>query len=131
VLASALGGTPTPDTGDLRADLLTGIGTIVEGLTSPGLDHLLIPLVADLGSDPGLRERFFTEVFHARRATTEATLRSAIARGEVRPDIDMTFVLDALAAPAYFRQLYGHAPVDRLLVEQTVDMVLAAIRAEH
>ena len=128
VLANALGVTPIPDTGDLRADLLAGIGTVVEGLTAPGLDHVLIPFVADLRADPELRERFLTEVFHARRATTEATLRAAIARGEVRADIDMTFVLDALAAPAYFRQLFGHAPVDLLLVEQTVDMVLAAIR---
>jgi hypothetical protein len=32
-----------------------------------------------------------------------------------------------VAAPAFFRQLYGHAPVDRRLVEQIVDLVLAAI----
>jgi AcrR family transcriptional regulator len=131
VLASALGVTPTPDTGDLRTDLLTGIGTVVDGLTAPGLGHVLVPFVADLRAHPELREQFLTEVFHARRATTEATLRAAIERGEVRTDIDMTFVLDALAAPAYFRQLFGHAPVDRLLVEQTVDLVLAAIRTER
>ncbi|HWN36429.1 MAG TPA: TetR-like C-terminal domain-containing protein [Pseudonocardia sp.] len=74
-----------------------------------------------------MRDAFFDTIFHARRATTEATLRAAMARGEVRQDLDLEFVLDVLAAPAYFRQLFGHAPVDRRLVEQTVDLVLAAI----
>ncbi|HEY1972258.1 MAG TPA: TetR/AcrR family transcriptional regulator [Pseudonocardia sp.] len=127
VLAGALGITPTPDTGDLRADLIAGIGTVADGLTTPGLGHVLIPFIADLAADPALREQFFTSVFHARRATTEATLRAAIDRGEVRPDIDMVFVLDALAAPMYFRRLFEHAPVDHALVEQTVDLVLASI----
>ncbi|WP_245606969.1 TetR/AcrR family transcriptional regulator [Pseudonocardia spinosispora] len=128
VLAASLGVVPTPDTGDLRRDLLTGIGTIAEGLTTPTLDHVLVPFVADLAAHPELREQFFERIFHARRSTTEATLRAAIARGEVREDIDMVFVLDALAAPLYFRQLFGHAPLDARLVEQTVDLVLAAIR---
>ena len=121
------GGRPVPDTGDLRADLLTGIGTVAAGLGDPVLGRVLIPFVADLGAHPELREAFFDQVFHVRRATTGATLRAAMARGEVRDDVDLEFLLDVLAAPAYFRQLYGHAPVDRRLVEQTVDLVLAAI----
>jgi hypothetical protein len=39
----------------------------------------------------------------------------------------MDFVLDALAAPIYFRALFRHGPLDRKLVEETVDLVLAAI----
>ena len=127
VLAASLGVAPTPDTGDLRADLLTGIGTVAAGLGDPVLGRVLIPFVADLGAHPELREAFFDQVFHVRRATTGATLRAAMARGEVRDDVDLEFLLDVLAAPAYFRQLYGHAPVDRRLIEQTVDLVLAAI----
>jgi AcrR family transcriptional regulator len=127
VLAASLGVAPTPDTGDLRADLLTGIGTVAAGLGEPVLGRVLIPFVADLGAHPELREAFFGQIFHVRRATTGATLRAAMARGEVRDDVDLEFLLDVLAAPAYFRQLFGHAPVDRRLVEQTVDLVLAAI----
>jgi hypothetical protein len=131
VLASALGVTPTPDTGDLRTDLLTGIGTVVEGLTGPDLGHVLVPFVADLQAHPTLRDQFFTEIFDARRASTESTLRVAIERGEVGPDIGMTFVLDVLVAPAYFRRLFGHAPLDRRLIEQAVDLLLAAIRTDR
>ena len=39
----------------------------------------------------------------------------------------MEFVLDALAAPIYFRALFQHGPVDQALVESTVDLVLAGI----
>lgn len=74
-----------------------------------------------------LQTQFFDRVFHPRRATTRATLQHAIDRGEVRPDIDMEFVLDALAAPIYFRALFQHAAVDRQLFESTVDLVLAGI----
>lgn len=129
VLAAAMGLSPTPDTGDLRADLLAGIGTVLHGLTEGTLGHVLIPFAADLGGHPELRGEFFRRVFDARRASTEQRLRTAIAAGEVRPDIDMPFVLDALAAPFYFRRLFGHAPLDRALLERTVDLVLAGIRA--
>ncbi|GAA0898370.1 TetR/AcrR family transcriptional regulator [Pseudonocardia zijingensis] len=131
VLAGALGVAPTPDTGDLRTDLIAGIGTVADGLTAPALGHVLIPFIADLHAQPELRERFFNEVFHARRASTEAALRTGIERGEVKADIDMTFVLDALAAPLYFRRLFGHEPLDRALVERTVDFVLAAIGTDR
>jgi AcrR family transcriptional regulator len=126
-IASAIGVIPTPDTSDLRADLVTGIATIAAAFTDRALGHVLLPVVADLPANHDLQTQFFDRVFHPRRATTRATLQHAIDRGEVRPDIDMEFVLDALAAPIYFRALFQHAAVDQDLVESTVDLVLAGI----
>jgi AcrR family transcriptional regulator len=130
-IASVLGTTPTPDTGDLRRDLIAGITTVANGFNHPVLGHVLLPLVADLGASPELRDEFLTRVFHQRRATTRTTIQHAIDRGEVDPEIDMDFVLDALAAPTYFRALYQHAPVDASLVENTVDLVLAGIQTHR
>lgn len=124
-LAEGLGLRPTPDTGDLRADLVAGMTTIVDSLAGTTLGRALPALVADLADDPELAERFRERVFHSRRATTAATLRSAADRGEIRADFDMDFVLDALAAPLYFRVLFGHLPLTRALAEQCVDAVLA------
>ncbi|MGY3555035.1 hypothetical protein ACVWY6_003242 [Williamsia sp. R60] len=42
----------------------------------------------------------------------------------------MEFVLDALAAPLYYRILFRHLPVDAALAIQTVDSVLAALTVQ-
>jgi AcrR family transcriptional regulator len=126
-IASAVGVTPTPDSGDLRADLVAGIATIAAGFADPALGHVLLPVIADLPADPALRSQFFDRIFHPRRDTTRTTLEHAIERGAVKPDIDMEFVLDALAAPIYFRALFGHAVLDQALIDATVDLVLAGI----
>lgn len=127
VLAETIGANPTPDTGNLRRDLVKGIDTIRSALTDKGFGVLLPALVADLDNDNDLRTAFLGDVFIARRDSTEKMLRSAMERGEVRADVDMQFILDTLAAPLYFRALFQHAPIDRRLVEQTVDSVLAGI----
>lgn len=126
-IASTIGVTPTPNTGDLRADLISGIATIAAGFADPALGHVLLPVIADLPGDPGLRTRFFDRVFRPRRDTTRTTLEHAIERGLVKPDVDMEFVLDALAAPIYFRALFQHAALDQKLIDETVDLVLAGI----
>ncbi len=130
-ITSTIGVAPTPDSGDLRADLVTGIATVAAAFTESTLGHVLLPVIADLPANQSLQTQFFDRVFHPRRATTRVTLQHAIDRGEVRPDIDMDFVLDALAAPIYFRALFQHAPIDHGLVESTVDLVLAGIRTRE
>ena len=51
-IASTIGVTPTPDTGDLRADLVTGIATIAAAFIDSALGHVLLPVVADLPGQP-------------------------------------------------------------------------------
>jgi AcrR family transcriptional regulator len=126
-IASTIGVTPTPGTGDLRADLIAGVATIAAGFADPALGHVLLPVIADLPADPGLRTQFLQRVFRPRRDTTRATLEHAIERSLVKPTIDMEFVLDALAAPIYFRALFQHAALDQKLIDDTVDLVLAGI----
>jgi len=128
-VASALGDEPTPDTGDLRADLLTGVGTLVEAFTATNVSRVLPALVADLARQPDLLQDFLDSVFQPRRASTARRLRAAAERGDIRPDFDMEFVLDALAAPVYYRALFGHGSVTPELTEQSVDLVLASLRS--
>ncbi|MER7795234.1 TetR/AcrR family transcriptional regulator [Streptomyces sp. NPDC097640] len=126
-VGATLGQEPTPDTGDLRADLITGITTLVDAFTGTMVGQVLPALVADLAHHPRLREDFLASVFHPRRDSTARRLRTAADRGEIRPDFDLEFVLDALAAPVYYRTLFGHAPVSRDVAEQSVDLVLASL----
>nr|WP_237535521.1 TetR-like C-terminal domain-containing protein [Streptomyces sp. SID3343] len=128
-VATLLGTTPTTDTGDLRADLVAGISTLVTAFETTVLGRVLPALVADLAGDPALRDTFLEDVFHTRRRSTEVVLRRAAERGEI-PELDdtaMQFTLDALAAPVYYRALFRHTPLDHALVTDSVDLVLAGL----
>jgi AcrR family transcriptional regulator len=127
VVAGLLGLRPTPDTGDLRADLTRAMRDLVIALRDTSLHRVLPALVADLAGDERLRAHFLATVFEPRRQTTATALRSAIARGEVDPGIDVDFVLDSVAAPIYYRALFGHLPLTDELAEQSVAAVLSAI----
>ncbi|MFE4503091.1 TetR/AcrR family transcriptional regulator [Rhodococcus sp. NPDC056743] len=127
VVAGQIGIHPTPDTGDLRADLIAGITTVVVGLRDTVVGSVLPALVADLAADPELACAFRESFFEPRRNSTAAVLESARARGEIRADFDLDFVLDALAAPVYYRALFRHLPLDVYLAEQAVDAVLLAL----
>ncbi|MGC0362609.1 AcrR family transcriptional regulator [Rhodococcus sp. 27YEA15] len=127
VVVANVGASPTPDTGDLRADLIAGITTLVVGLGETTVGRILPAMVADLAADPELAKKFHAVFFQPRRDSTAAVLESARRRGEIRVDFDLEFVLDALAAPVYYRALFGHLPIDNVLAEQSVDSVLAAL----
>jgi AcrR family transcriptional regulator len=127
VVAGQIGIHPTPDTGDLRADLIAGITTVVVGLRDTVVGSVLPALVADLAADQELAGAFRESFFEPRRNSTAAVLESARARGEIRADFDLDFVLDALAAPVYYRALFRHLPLDVHLAEQAVDAVLLAL----
>ncbi len=119
---------PIADTGDLRADLVTGLGEIVETLADPPFREAVRGVLSGFATDPDLRARWFEAVLLPRRASTARAIRAAIERGQVRADADVEQVLDALAGPLYYRGLFAHGPLDRAFVEATVDGVLEALR---
>ncbi|MFE7802954.1 TetR/AcrR family transcriptional regulator [Nocardia sp. NPDC057440] len=127
VVADLLGLHPTPDTGDLRADLTIALRNLVAALRDTSLHHVLPALVADLANDQALREHFLATVFEPRRHTTAIALASAIRRGEIDQNLDMDFVLDAIAAPIYYRALFGHLPLTDTLADQSVAAVLRIV----
>lgn len=116
------------DTGDLRDDLVAGLGQIVETLADPPFREAVRGVLSGFAADPDLRARWFEAVLLPRRASTGRALQAAIDRGELRADLDLEQVLDALAGPLYYRGLFAHGPLDRAFVEATVDGVLAAHR---
>jgi hypothetical protein len=56
-------------------------------------------------------------------------LERAIARGELRADLDPDVVLDQIYGAVYFRVLIGHRPLDPTLAGDLVHNVLDGIRA--
>ena len=126
-LITVMGTSPTPDTGCLRCDLVTGIGGLAESLASTPVTAALPGLVADLAGDPELRDRFTRDYFDARRSTTRTVLERALGTGELDPSTDVELVLDLLAAPLYYRALFAHEPIAAETAEKIVDTLLTGL----
>lgn len=122
-LVSTMGATPAPDTGALRGDLEVAVETLRRAFSGP-LRQALPGLVADMANDRELAQAVRRQVLAPRRGSMRNALKRARARGEALPALDAELLLDMLAAPFYFRTLFGHAPIDRRLAQHVVEYVL-------
>jgi AcrR family transcriptional regulator len=111
---------PTPDTGSVRDDLHAVVRAVVAYVKSPagraGLQVAALPL-------DDFREA--REAFWAGRLDALCpVVGRGIARGELRPDTDARLLLEALVAPLHGRLLLTGEPIDEMLAERLVDLVL-------
>ncbi len=125
-IVNTMGASPATDTGALRGDLGAAVDTLRRAFTGP-LRHALPGLVADMANDPQLAHAVRHEVLAPRRKSMRSALNRARLRGEARTALDDELVLDFLAAPFYFRALFGHAPIDRRMARNIVEYVLQIV----
>jgi AcrR family transcriptional regulator len=125
-LVTTMGASPAPDTGVLRRDLTAAVATLERAFSGP-LRQAFPGLVADMAHDPQLAKAVRRQVLAPRRKSMRAALARARRRGEAHPTTDLELLLDLLAAPFYFRTLFGHGRVDRRLTRDVVDCVLKIV----
>jgi AcrR family transcriptional regulator len=116
-----------PDTGDVAGDLKQIVNAVVRLQTQTVAGPAFVGLVAEAQINPHTRDAFLAEFAHRRREITRAVLRRAAKRGEIRRDVDIDLVIDALGGATTFRLLQGHAPLSRRFAEALVELVLKGI----
>jgi AcrR family transcriptional regulator len=79
-VVSEMGASPAADTGALRGDLETAVGTLLRAFAGP-LKQALPGLVADMAHDAELAEAIRKEVLAARRHSMREAFVRAVARG--------------------------------------------------
>jgi AcrR family transcriptional regulator len=115
---------PTPDTGSVRGDLLAVVRAVIAYVTTQtGLAALHVASLT-IEEHHDARQAFWAGRLEALRPVVER----AIARGELRPDIDAALLLETLIAPLHGRLLLTGEPVDEQLGERIVDLVLDGAR---
>jgi AcrR family transcriptional regulator len=116
---------PVPDTGTLRGDLEQIYGQMV-ALHHLGAGRVQLALAAELPFDDELaatyRERFVTE----RRARLQSVLQRAIARGEVRADLDLEVATDLGVGVIQHRAMVTAMRLDDEVVASLVDLLVRA-----
>ncbi|MFJ1617261.1 TetR/AcrR family transcriptional regulator [Streptomyces sp. NPDC088251] len=91
----------------------------------------LASLLADCGADPQCRETFMASLFDPPRIAVGQVLDAAIARGDLRDDVNRDLLLDLLASLVHYRALFGHAVTSDDEVEQAVHTLLHGVAVDY
>jgi AcrR family transcriptional regulator len=112
------------DSGDLASDLTDQIRLLIDAFRGRA-GEIMAELIGQAQADPALADTLRSHWVEPRRTATAAVLERAVARGDVRSDIDIPVVMDQLYAPVYYRLMLGHEPLDDglavVLVRTTLD----------
>lgn len=129
-LATRLGTLEPPDSGCTLCDLNEGINVFIAAFRSIRPD-VLGPLLAECTPDPELHRAFMATLFEPPRCAVASMLDNAVARGDLRADLDRDLVLDMLGSLVHYRALFGHAPTSEAEVERAVEALLRGIATDY
>jgi AcrR family transcriptional regulator len=119
---------PDPDTGSLRGDYLAIVAFNLEHV--PPKAALLMPrLMSESADDPELFKVMREVLVDPRRKLFKVVLRRAIARGELREDIDGDDVTDLLIGPLIYEILITGADMAKVskIPERILDLALEGL----
>jgi hypothetical protein len=82
-------------------------------------------LLGDAANDPELHAIFREHLVEPRRDQMRTVLKRAVARGEIRDDVDLELMIDLFAGPAVYRLLIsGGDPSTMFSVGDQLDALL-------
>ncbi|RVX46395.1 TetR family transcriptional regulator [Nonomuraea polychroma] len=113
-----------PDTGDVRADLITQLGAFVRWLKDEGAEKPVSELVGAAQMDESLAHAWSESYALPRRELARQRLRIAQRQGQLREDADLDVIVDQLWGACYHRLLVLRVPFDESIVERLVDHAL-------
>ncbi len=115
-----------PHTQSAVADVTAQMLALAEAYR--GVTGRLIRELIGLGqSDPEALRSFSEGYLIPRRAATKDVLRRGIASGEIRPDVDLETLVDALYAPIFHRLLLQHFPLDAEFIRQIAALAFSSV----
>jgi AcrR family transcriptional regulator len=116
-----------PDTGSVYTDLSQQMRQLIRVFRSPR-GRIVSAILAAGQRDKTLLTAFRERFMLPRRHEAYATLDRAIARGELRKNIDRDLLLDSLYGPIYMRFLIQHDPLTPGFVDALCALVLGGAR---
>lgn len=114
-----------PDSGSTVDDLIELAGQLIVVLTRTPYARVLPGLVAEMAADPALAESYRELVIRRTRLAWRTVVERGIARGDLRADTDIEFVIDVLTGPLYTRVLVTGAPIEPGYPAAVADLVMA------
>lgn len=118
-----------PDTGDIRADLLSQLHAFVALMTETAGGSALLQLIGEAQTDPELAAAYRALYSAERRRLAVERLTRAQEVGQLRPDVDVRVLVDQLWGAVYHRLLIPDEPVSREFATALVTNLLDGVAA--
>lgn len=115
---------PLPNEGSLREQLETLLSGLMRGLTQSDWAPAVTALIEAGDRDPELRQ-LVHDFLVVRMEHGRSALRAGMARGELRPDLDIDVAISLLVGPVFYRRLVSREPLDDGYVAAVVEQFLA------
>lgn len=119
-----------PDTGTIRGDLLELMRQAV-ALYGGEAGRIMPGLVSAMAHHEEVARAVRGGFLAPRRAALREVLGRAVARGELRADVDSELALDFLGGPLFYRLLVTGGPLDDELAEGTVEVMLRGLNTNE
>jgi AcrR family transcriptional regulator len=113
---------PMPDTGSVRRDFLEQVRSLMVFYNGPA-GPILGQFVAEAQSDKEFAALYRERFLKPRREATGVIFDRGVKRGEIDQNLDRELVLDLIYAPAVYRLMVGHAPLDRKVADGIVSIL--------
>ena len=114
-----------PDTGSLRGDYEGMATRVIAAAERAGAATFMPRLLGDAANDPELHAIFYEHLVEPRRTQMRSVLERAMARGEIRDDLDVELVIDLFAGPVVYRLLITGGDLSQLPgIDVMLDMLL-------
>ena len=114
-----------PDTGSLRGDYEGMARAVVAAAQKAGAATFMPRLLGDAANDPELHAIFYEHLVAPRRRQTRIVLERAIARGELRDDLDVELMMDLFAGPVVYRLIISGGDFGQLFgFDEQLDALL-------
>ncbi|MFF9324958.1 TetR/AcrR family transcriptional regulator C-terminal ligand-binding domain-containing protein [Streptomyces sp. NPDC014776] len=116
-----------PDTGDIRADLLSQLRAFARIMTATPAGRVLTELVGQSQTDADLAKAFRTLYSSERRRLAAERLLRAREQGQIRDGVDVQVLVDQLWGAVYHRLLIPDEPVTDAFVTALVSNLLDGV----
>jgi len=116
-----------PDTGSVQTDMSQQMRQLVKVFQSRR-GRIVSAILAGGQSDRDLMAAFREKFLWPRRQEAYATLQRGIRRGELKKNVDMNLLLDALYGPIYMRFLIRHDKLSPQFIDRLCELVLGGAR---
>ena len=116
-----------PDTGDIRADLVSQLRAFVNVMTHTPGGRVLAELIGQSQTDPDLAEAYRKLYSAERRRLACERMQKAQDVAQIRPEIDVRVLVDQLWGAVYHRILIPDEPVTDEFVVALVSNLMDGI----
>jgi AcrR family transcriptional regulator len=116
------------DRDGVEAAIREHLGALARFLAVSEAGAVYCALVGQAQHDPEMASTFRNEYLRPLRERELAILERGVARGELRPDLDLELALDQLVGPIHHRLLVTGERADRAFVDRLVDQFMTGAR---